>query len=100
MSSKSYKLTSKVLLYPGMAGWHFLIVPKKESGTIKEKYGRLAKGWGSLPVSVTIGKTIWKSSIFPDRRASSYLLPLKAKVRKAEDIWAGDTVSYAVKLLV
>jgi hypothetical protein len=69
-----------------MSAWRFLGLPKKQGQEIKERFGSQAKGWGSLPVSVTIGKTTWDTSIFPDKKSGSYLLPLKAKIRKVEDI--------------
>lgn len=100
MKKVSYTMTEKVWLYPGdMANWHFVTLTKKIGQEIKETRGKSARGFGSLPVEVKIGVTIWKTSIFPDRRAGSYLLPLKAKVRKVEDIEAGDTITFSVTLL-
>jgi hypothetical protein len=96
--NRDFKVRSKVWLYPGMAGWHFLTLPKKEGADIKLKFGKQAKGWGSLPVSVTLGTTTWSTSIFPDSKMGSYLLPLKASVRKKEDIVAGDMVTFTLTL--
>lgn len=96
--SETYKLKSKILVYPGMSAWRFLILPSKEGQEIKEKYGRLAKGWGSLPVSVIIGKTAWDTSIFPDKKSGTYLLPLKSKIRQAEDLADDATVSFTLTL--
>jgi hypothetical protein len=96
----SYTMKSKVWLYQGMAGWHFLTLPKKQSDEIKKRFGAIKKGWGSIPVTVTIGKTIWKTSIFPDKKAGAYLLPLKAEVRKKEKIGKDDTVSFTVEVRV
>jgi hypothetical protein len=81
MPRRIYKLSSKVIVYPGMGGWRFLAVQKKDGQEIKTAFGAQAKGWGSLPVSVTLGKTIWDTSIFPDKKSGSYVLPLKAKIR-------------------
>lgn len=91
-------MKSRVFVYPGMGGWRFLGIPLKEGKEIKEKYGKHARGWGSLPVSVTIGKTVWKTSIFPDKKSGTYLLPLKAQVRKVEDIFDDDTVQFIITL--
>lgn len=96
----TFKLSSKVYLYPGMAGWHFVGVPKKESEIIKRSFGTKARGWGSLPVQVTLGKTIWKTSIFPDKKSGMYLLPLKAEVRKKEDILNDDVVTITLQLQI
>jgi hypothetical protein len=94
----AWEMISNVIPYPGVAGWRFLLLPKKHGQEIKEKYGRHARGWGSLPVSATIGKTTWDTSIFPDKRSGSYLLPLKAKVRKAEKISDDSKVTFTIRL--
>lgn len=94
MSTKIYSIRVNVWRYPGMAGWHFVSVPQKESKEIKDKQkGKPRKGWGSVPVIVTLGKSTWATSIFPDKKSGSYLLPLKAEVRKKEKIKEGDTLS-------
>jgi hypothetical protein len=94
-----FKVKAKVWLYPGMAGWQFATIPKKQSQIITQTYGALKKGWGSLPVMVTIGKTKWKTSIFPDKKTSSYLLPLKAEVRKKENIKLGNTLLITLEII-
>jgi len=94
------KLKSKVWQYPGMAGWHFLGIAKIESKKLREKYAKNHKGWGSLPVNVTVGKTTWQTSIFYDTKSTTYLLPLKAKVRKVEEIFAGDEVTFMIQIKV
>jgi hypothetical protein len=93
-----FKLKSKVWQYPGMAGWHFLSVSKKESDEIRKGFGARAKGWGSLPVTVTLGDTSWNTSIFPESKSGTYLLPLKAAVRKKEAVFHGDTVSFTIEV--
>lgn len=87
-------------VYPGMAAWRFITVPKKDSEVITKTHGAKKRGWGSLPVTVAIGKTKWNTSIFPDKKSGTYLLPLKAAVRKAEGIFDDDTVSYSITLRV
>lgn len=94
-----YTMTEKVFLYPGEVGnWHFVPVTKAVGQEIRAKYGKHAKGFGSLPVTVTIGKTSWQTSIFPDKYSGSYLLPLKAAVRKKENIEAGEKIVYTIVL--
>ena len=82
------------------SAWHFISVPKKQSEQIKRSFGARAKGWGSIPVTVTLGKTSWQTSIFPDKKAGAYLLPLKAGVRKKEGVFKGDIVTFFIEIRV
>ena len=96
---KVYKVKAKVWLWPGGEGaWHFANVDKKLSEEIKERHESHKTGFGSLRVTVTMGKTKWKTSIFPDKRSGTYLLPLKASVRHAEGISEGDTITFTLKI--
>lgn len=93
-----FTIKEKVWLYPGATPWHFVSVPKKQAAEIKKKFGDNARGFGSLPVLVTIGKTKWKTSIFPEKKTGEYLLPLKAEVRKKEGIMNGDAISFLLEI--
>lgn len=90
---KIYKVKAKVWLYPGMAGWHFVTLPKNIAKDIDFYFSHAKRGWGSLKVEVNIGKTSWKTSIFPDKSKDSYLLPLKSEVRKKEAIKEGSNIT-------
>lgn len=56
------------------------------------------KGFGSAKVRVTIGDTIWSTSVFPHKESGGWLLPVKAAVRKPEGIVEGDDVTVTVSL--
>lgn len=90
--SKKYTFSAAIFLYPGDAAWRFIPVPQDASYAIKEaQQGLPRKGWGSVPVSVTIGDSTWNTSIFPTKEGG-YLLPVKASIRTAERVHEGDTV--------
>lgn len=95
-----FQFKAEVWEYPGKAAWHFITVPKKNSKEITELFGEAKRGWGSLPVKVSIGKSNWKTSIFPDKKTCTYLLPIKLEVRKKESIVAGDTVEIQIEIIV
>ena len=99
MKNKSYSLRSEVILWPGMAAWHFAVVPKKEAAKIKELFAHKKGGFGSIKVNVTIGETTWNTSIFPDKKSGTYLLPIKKAVRQKEGIFDGDTIAFAIEIL-
>jgi len=94
----TYKIQAKVWIYPGVAAWHFVSIPEDQAAQIKEIFFGMTRGFGSLPVVVTLGKTSWKTSIFPDKKTRTYLLPLKAEVRKKEKISEGDVVEFVVEV--
>lgn len=94
---QTYTFKDKLWLYPTQkAAWHFVSVPKDISEDILFHFSHVQKGWGSYKVSVQIGETIWKTSIFPDRKSGTFLLPIKKSVRDAEKIQKSDSVSVAI----
>ena len=93
-----YKMRMKVWLYPGMVGWHFVNVTKKASADIKDIFGASDRGFGSIPVAVIVGKTKWNTSIFPYKRTGTYLMPIKAEVRKQEGIAEGTLLNYSIQI--
>lgn len=102
MKKKVYKIKGQVWLwgYSEEAPWHFVSVPKKETAQIKKDFGKLSKGWRSLPIMAKVGEIEWKTSIFLDSRTDTYLLPLKAQVRRKEAIFQGEYINFSFKILV
>jgi hypothetical protein len=100
MKSRTFKITAKLWLYPGeSANWHFLTIPKDISEKIKALKPATPRGWGSVRVEVKIGKIIWSTSVFPDKRSGTYILPVKAVVRRTEGIFEGDQVTFNLTIL-
>lgn len=94
-----FQIKTKVWVYPGMAAWRFATIPKEISEEISEVFAPFKRGWGSLKVRVSLGKTVWETSIFPDKKEGVYLLPLKAAVRKKEAIEDEDEVEFKLEIL-
>lgn len=94
---KPFIIKNDVWIYPGMAGWHFVYVQDTISKKIKKDVPS-KRGFGSIPVTLKLGKTEWTTSIFPTKEGP-YLLPLKASVRKKEGIEAGDKVAIHCTIL-
>ena len=88
-----YEFDGEVWEHDGAAAWHFLSLPEDLADEIDEVHGHLAAGFGSLRVDVAIGSTRWSTSIFPDTKRGTYVLPVKAAVRKAEGLTAGTTAT-------
>ena len=85
------KFNNKILFWRGPAPWYFVAVPAQESRELKEISNLVTYGWGVIPVQVRIGNTEWATSLFP--KDDHYLVPLKASIRKAENLQEGDNVT-------
>jgi hypothetical protein len=91
-------IKAKTWRYPGKSGWHFATIPKNDAEEIKFSYTAPRRGFGAIPVQVTIGSTTWKTSIFPDKDGT-FLLPLKKEVRIREGIEDGDTLTIVLSII-
>lgn len=80
------------------ASWHFLTVEGEAAAEVRYASLGLTRGFGSVPVEVTIGKTHWRTSLFPSKSVGGFMLPLKASVRKAEGFAVGDTVEVTLAI--
>lgn len=90
MTSWAVETSGPVRRWTGDAAWHFLALPPEVGDDIRSRSER--SGFGSVKVLATIGGTAWSTSVFPDSASGSYLLPVKAAVRRAEGIHDGDVV--------
>lgn len=90
MAPSRYQFDAEVWEHDGPAAWHFVSLPEDLADEIDEVHGHRAAGFGSLRVDVAIGSTRWSTSIFPDTKRGTYLLPVKAAVRRAEGLAAGS----------
>lgn len=80
----------KIFQWRGPAPYLFVAVPEKESANIKSVSKLVTYGWGVIPVMVKVGKTEWKTSLFP--KDERYLVPIKMVVQKAEKLKEGDEI--------
>lgn len=85
------KFSGKIWTWRGPAPWYFVTVPEAESRSLDEILRMVTYGWGMVPVYVRIGKTEWKTSLWP--KDGRYIVPLKVRVREAEKLDEGDTVT-------
>lgn len=94
----TYRFKAKLWRFQGNAAWYFVTVPKTESADIKSKI-KVKRGFGSVRVEVLVGTTSWTTSLFPDSRSGTYLLPVKKKVRQSEGFDEGDTIALKLTIL-
>ncbi|MCO5195011.1 MAG: DUF1905 domain-containing protein [Anaerolineae bacterium] len=85
-----------LFFWRGPAPWYFVTIPEEQSLDIKAISKLVTYGWGVIPVIVRIGKTEWQTSLFP--KDERYLVPIKARVRKAETLAEGDSVNIQLEV--
>ena len=91
--ARPISFAAEVWEHDGPASWYFISLPEAEADDIEAEFGQRAGGFGSVRVEVMIGDTQWATSLFPDNKRATYLLPVKKAVRKAEGITAGSVVT-------
>ena len=90
------EFNGKIWFWKGPAPWFFVTVPAKQSRDLKAISGLVTYGWGVIPVHVQIGKTEWTTSLFP--KDGNYIVPIRASVRKAENLEEGDKVTIQLEI--
>jgi hypothetical protein len=80
------------------ADWYFAEVPEELSADIRELMQPFARGFGAVRVRATVGRTTWRTSIFPGSSAT-YSLPLKRAVRDAEGLVGGGPVTVVLDIV-
>ena len=96
--SDPHKITARLWEWEGKGAWHFITIEKSQADIIKQDWPWPRKGFGSIPVSVTLGKSVWKTSIFPEK-GGTYLLPIKKSVRIAEEVSKGNTITIHLTIM-
>lgn len=86
----------KIWFWKGPAPWYFVTVPEQQARELKAISGSVTYGWGMIPVTVRIGRTKWKTSLWP--KDELYIVPIKASVRRAEGLAEDDTVTLQLEV--
>ena len=84
------EFTTTVFHWRGPSPFHFVRVPPGEADNLKAVSGLVTYGWGMVPAVVRIGKTEWRTALWP--KDGGYIVPLKDAVRKAEGLAVDDEV--------
>jgi hypothetical protein len=79
--------------------WTFVNLPRSLSDEIDEVLTGPRRGFGSVRVRARVGGTTWETSVFPSKSASTYVLPVKRAVRRAEGVVPGDELEVEIEVL-
>lgn len=81
-----YEFIAKMWQYSSPMAWYFVSLPIEISTEIRGNLKWMEEGWGRLKVVTKIANTQWETAIWFDTRHNTYLLPIKAEIRKKEKI--------------
>jgi len=87
-----YEFSAKVWKLSAPGGWHFVSLPTDIATEIRENLKWQEEGWGRLKAIANIGNSQWETAIWFDTKKMTYLLPLKAEIRKREKLEAGSEI--------
>lgn len=87
-----FKLTAKIVKYPGPSGWYYLPVSEQDYQSYK-LYGER----GLVAINLSYKKDTWQTSVLPLGNGLG-MIPLKAAVRKKYALDENQTITISYTL--
>ena len=97
--SDPYRFRAELWEWQGSASWCFISLPEPVTDEIDDRFGHLAAGFGSIKVEVTVGSSTWQTSVFPDAKRGTLILPVKKPVRRKEGLEIGDSAEFSLSVV-
>jgi hypothetical protein len=85
-----------VIYWRGPSPFFYAPVPAAQAEEIRRVARFVSYGWGVIPVEARIGDVVFTTSLFP--KDGTYLLPIKAAVRRRANVTAGDVIAVEMTL--
>jgi hypothetical protein len=79
--------------------WRFVTVPEHVSDEVDEAVGDATGGFVSVRVEVTVGASVWRTSLFPSSSAGAFVLPVKKAIRVAEGLSDDEVARVTIRLV-
>jgi hypothetical protein len=90
-----WKFAEPIWYWRGPAPYHYVTVPERVRDGLRE-WAFISYGWGMIPVTVRLGASQWATSLWP--KDGGYIVPLRAQVRRREQVELGDTVTVGLTI--
>jgi hypothetical protein len=85
-----FRFETRVIYWRGPSPFFFAPIPPHHVDELRRLSKTVTYGWGMVPVAAQIGDVGFKTALFP--KDETYLLPLKADVRRKTNVTAGDLI--------
>lgn len=90
-----FRFEGEVIEWRGPAPFLFVRMPEDMAAELREMSSQLSYGWGCIPAQVVLGKTAYRTSLFP--KDGSFLVPVKVAIQRSESVGLGDHVSLTLE---
>ncbi len=91
-----YEFSTTMWQHQAPGGWYFVALPKAISEEIRTHLKWQEEGWGRMKAQAAIGSVQWETAIWFDTKQGTYLLPIKADVRKKTGIVVDKAIAMCV----
>ncbi|MFN8133926.1 MAG: DUF1905 domain-containing protein [Bacteroidales bacterium] len=88
-----YEFTATPWHYASQGGWYFVSLPAEMAKEIRENLQWQEERLGTAKAKAQTGNSEWNTAIWFDTKHMTYLLPLKAEIRKKENIAINHEIS-------
>ncbi|HRE75563.1 MAG TPA: DUF1905 domain-containing protein [Flavobacteriales bacterium] len=92
----NYTFTATTWQHTAPGGWYFVSMPVEMAAEIREHLKWQEEGWGRLKAIAETGNSKWETAIWFDTKHKTYILPLKAEIRKKENIVLNQEIEVIV----
>jgi hypothetical protein len=94
----NYEFSANIWKHSDIGGWYFVSIPIELSNEIRGNLQWQEDGWGRLKAIAKIGNSEWNTAIWFDTKHSTYLLPIKAEIRRNEKIELNQMLEISIWL--
>ena len=91
-----FAFRATVIEWRGPSPYFYAPVPAEHADAIRRAASLVSYVWGVIPVEATIGTIRFTTSLFP--KDGTYLLPIRADVRRRSGVTGGDAVDVRMVL--
>ncbi|MEQ8624603.1 MAG: DUF1905 domain-containing protein [Vicingaceae bacterium] len=92
----NYHFSNKIWRHHLAGGWYFISLPSNLSKEIRQQLQWQEEGWGRMKATAQVNWSSWDTAIWFDKKHNTYLLPLKADIRKKAGLQLGDRVEVTI----
>ncbi len=93
-----YEFSGKMWKSGEQGAWHFITLPKEISKEIREHLKWQEEGWGRMKAIASINDIEWDTAIWFDKKADTYLLPVKADIRKRANLALNQSIDVRISI--